>query len=236
MVGATIGYLVRPALERTFRTRAVGQTVQPLNPGYFEARRAQYAATDSSIRPGAIVWLGDSITDWICIDEMIESESLQLVNRGISGDTTSGVLSRIEKSFPPDASACILMIGHNDLAKGGTPAEAVARIVAICENLTQKGKVPYVLVHAVLPSFQIADGVRSDFNARLKAAVFGLRSRGVEWADLSGDFGGTAPDPRLYVDGVHLNLRGARARLSAEIKWLSRFEAGQGLRLRPESR
>ena len=42
---------------------------------------------------GRIVFLGDSITDFVNFDEVMPS--YHIINRGIAGDTTSGVLRRL---------------------------------------------------------------------------------------------------------------------------------------------
>lgn len=59
-----------------------------------------------------IVMLGDSLTygtNWF------ESRKLNIANHGINGDTSNGVLNRIEKVCNLHPQKCFIMIGINDL-------------------------------------------------------------------------------------------------------------------------
>lgn len=58
-----------------------------------------------------IVMVGDSITDGSEWHEMFPQ--LNIVNRGISGDTTVGVLNRLEGITQTQAKKAFIMIGVN---------------------------------------------------------------------------------------------------------------------------
>lgn len=58
-----------------------------------------------------IVMVGDSITDGAEWHEMFPQ--LNIVNRGISGDTTVGVLNRLEGITQTQAKKAFIMIGVN---------------------------------------------------------------------------------------------------------------------------
>jgi lysophospholipase L1-like esterase len=60
-----------------------------------------------------IVFLGDSITDGACWDEIFPG--LPVKNRGINGDTTKGVLRRLDPILVGRPAAIFLLIGTNDL-------------------------------------------------------------------------------------------------------------------------
>ncbi|MCX6056236.1 MAG: GDSL-type esterase/lipase family protein [Chloroflexi bacterium] len=60
-----------------------------------------------------IVFLGDSITDGGCWEEFFPGISVK--NRGINGDTTSGVLARIDDILCCEPLAIFILIGTNDL-------------------------------------------------------------------------------------------------------------------------
>jgi len=65
-------------------------------------------------KPGSIVFLGDSITDFFRVNEFFPG--VYVKNRGISGDTTDGVLNRLAESvYELSPSKIFLMIGTNDL-------------------------------------------------------------------------------------------------------------------------
>ena len=44
-----------------------------------------------------------------------------IVNAGVSGDTSSGGLSRLDWSVPDDAELVILELGANDMLRGVAP-------------------------------------------------------------------------------------------------------------------
>lgn len=60
-----------------------------------------------------IVFLGDSLTDGARWDELFPGFPIK--NRGINGDTTRGVLRRLEDILPGKPQAIFLLIGTNDL-------------------------------------------------------------------------------------------------------------------------
>jgi len=62
---------------------------------------------------GDIVMLGDSITDLTRWHELIPGIAIK--NRGISGDTTAGVLKRLDPILAGQPLAVFILIGTNDL-------------------------------------------------------------------------------------------------------------------------
>jgi len=102
---------------------------------------------------GALVFLGDSITQgWG--DSMGGSfPGVKVANRGISGDTTRGVLIRLQEdvlSLKP--SGVVLLIGTNDLEEKAEPETIAANLKLILTALKQhSSKMPIVLCQ-VFPS------------------------------------------------------------------------------------
>lgn len=102
---------------------------------------------------GALVFLGDSITQgWG--DNMGGSfPGVKVANRGISGDTTRGVLIRLQEdvlSLKP--AGVVLLIGTNDLEEQAEPETIAANLKLILAALKQhNSKMPIVLCQ-VFPS------------------------------------------------------------------------------------
>ena len=102
---------------------------------------------------GAVVFLGDSITQGWGDDFKGLFPGMKLANRGIGGDTTRGMLIRLEEDvLALQPSAIVLLLGTNDIEVGVEP-EAIGRnfqkiIAAIQARLPQ---VPIVLCR-ILPS------------------------------------------------------------------------------------
>jgi lysophospholipase L1-like esterase len=102
---------------------------------------------------GAVVFLGDSITQGWGADFKKAFPGMKLANRGIGGDTTRGMLLRIEEDvLLLNPSAIVLLMGTNDIEVGIEP-EAIGRnfekIIAAIK--ARHPSVPVVLCR-VLPS------------------------------------------------------------------------------------
>jgi lysophospholipase L1-like esterase len=96
----------------------------------WQARRASWS-TYVQQDQGAVVFVGDSITqDWG--DDLGGSfPGLKVANRGISGDTSRGVLIRIHEdvlSLRP--RAVVILVGTNDIEEGADP-ETIAGNMAL---------------------------------------------------------------------------------------------------------
>jgi lysophospholipase L1-like esterase len=101
----------------------------------------------------AVVFLGDSITQgWG--DNMGNSfPGMKVANRGISGDTTRGVLIRLKEDvIALNPAAVVLLIGTNDLEEGADPEVIDSNLKLILAELKHHDpKMPVVLCQ-VFPS------------------------------------------------------------------------------------
>ena len=91
-------------------------------------KRAGWAASVAKDQ-GAFVFLGDSITQgWG--DEMGGTfEGMKVANRGISGDTTRGVLIRLEGDvLALNPAGVAILIGTNDLEEHAEPETIIANL------------------------------------------------------------------------------------------------------------
>src|SRR5262245_16038778 len=84
---------------------------QPLSAPLWTAKTDQFRVLPGSAPAGVtlMVYLGDSITDWVNLDEFVEAPGLRVLNRGISGDTVSGIAARLVESVPAGTTVCFLM-------------------------------------------------------------------------------------------------------------------------------
>jgi len=114
-------------------------------------RRAEFrqrAGADA----GAVVFLGDSITQgWG--DPGKYFPKYRCANRGISGDTTRGVLYRLpEDVLALHPAAVVLLIGTNDIGLGADPAGVAANLQVILAALKASNAKMPVIVCRVMPS------------------------------------------------------------------------------------
>ncbi len=115
-------------------------------------RRAMWA-TQREQDQGAVVFLGDSITQGWREGLPLAFPGMKVANRGISGDTTRGVLLRLrEDVLSINPRAVVLLIGTNDLEEGATPDVVDGNLRLILASLkAHDPRMPIVLCQ-VFPS------------------------------------------------------------------------------------
>lgn len=101
----------------------------------------------------SVVFLGDSITQGWGDDFGGSFPGVKLANRGISGDTTRGMLIRLQDDVLALNPTCIVMLmGTNDLEEGAEPETIAGNVKLIIAAIKkQNPKVPVVLCQ-VFPS------------------------------------------------------------------------------------
>ena len=103
-----------------------------------------------------IIMLGDSITDGCNWAELFQD--IRLKNRGISGDTTNGVLDRLDEVTESLPLKIFLMIGINDLGKGLKVDDVlnnIKRIIRQIKNSTPDSRLYIQSLLPVNPEYQI---------------------------------------------------------------------------------
>src|ERR1700690_2774299 len=102
---------------------------------------------------GAVVFLGDSITQMWGDDLGGSFPGMRVANRGISGDTTRGVLIRLDEDvLALHPAAVVILIGTNDLEEKADPETIAANLKLIIAALEKADpKMPIILCQ-VFPS------------------------------------------------------------------------------------
>src|SRR5207244_3908327 len=115
-------------------------------------RRSAWAARQQQDQ-GAVVFLGDSITQGWGNDVGGAFPGMKVANRGISGDTSRGVLIRLKDDvLALKPAAVVLLIGTNDLEEKAEPETIAGNLKLILEELKKHDpKMPIVLCQ-VMPS------------------------------------------------------------------------------------
>jgi len=137
-------------------------------------RRSAWAARVEDDKH-AVVFLGDSITQGWGGGLGAAFPGVKVANRGISGDTTRGVLIRLDEDvLALDPAAVILLIGTNDLEEGAAPETIVGNLRLILAALERHDpRMPIVLCQ-VFPSsatMKRPAGQIKAVNALYRAAV-----------------------------------------------------------------
>lgn len=115
-------------------------------------RRAQWAAHHEQDK-NAVVFLGDSITQGWGDDFSGWFPGLKVANRGISGDTSRGVLIRLtEDVLSLQPRAVVLLIGTNDLEEKAEPETITANVRLILDAIGALNPSVPVILCQVFPS------------------------------------------------------------------------------------
>lgn len=96
-----------------------------------------------------VIFLGNSITEGGQWTELFND--LHVLNRGISGDFTVGVINRLNEVYTRKPSKVFLLIGINDLARGISADSVVKNILFICQLLHSKSPATQIFVQSLLP-------------------------------------------------------------------------------------
>ena len=122
-----------------------------------------------------IVVFGDSLTAGFGLERsqgfvpqlqarlIAEGYDVELINAGVSGDTTSGGRSRLDWSVGPDADGVILELGANDMLRGLPLKASRENLDAMMTNLTER-KLP-VLIAGMKAAPNMGKEYSDEFNS-----------------------------------------------------------------------
>jgi len=115
-------------------------------------RRLEFAGTLQRDK-GSVVFLGDSIIEFWGDKLGPSFPGLRVSNRGISGDTSRGVLLRLKQDvLVLNPRAVVLLVGTNDIEDHAEPAVVAKNLEAILEALQIAQPRMPVFLCAVFPS------------------------------------------------------------------------------------
>ncbi|RUS58661.1 arylesterase [Pseudorhodobacter sp. E13] len=133
----------------------------------------------------------------------------EVINAGVSGDTTAGGAARLEWSLADGAQALIVNLGGNDLLRGLPPAAARANLTTIMD--IAKGRdLPVLLVGMQAPG-NFGPDYKAEFEAIYPdlAAQYGALFLPVYFAPIATAEGGLDP-AFMQADGIHPNAEGVQ--------------------------
>lgn len=99
----------------------------------------EVVAFGDSLSAGYGVGPGDSFPEQLQAALRAKGYDVAVANGGVSGDTSSGGLARIDWSVPPEADLVILEFGANDALRGVSPALTRRNLDAMLEHLARRG-------------------------------------------------------------------------------------------------
>ena len=107
---------------------------------YYKHKKSQFQMLSQNTKYTTVM-LGDSITDEGQWDELLDNPLVQ--NRGISGDTTDGVLERLD-SINKNIKQVFIMIGVNDIMRGKEVDEVYSNYLKIIKFFQDRNIKVYI--------------------------------------------------------------------------------------------
>lgn len=117
--------------------------------GLYQHRSEHFQRLDE--RQGSIVFLGDSQTEQAEWQEMFPGTTRPILNRGISGDFTEGLLERLPEVLRHKPSKIFLLVGVNDLVFGNKTPEIESVYRNIVQNIRTTSPDTELYLQSVLP-------------------------------------------------------------------------------------
>lgn len=177
------------------------------NPFYWD-KKSHFETLPKS--ESEIIFLGDSLTDLCEWSELFSNDCIK--NRGISGDTTDGVLNRITTIIESQPQKLFLMIGINDLNQGVSVKDVAKNYQLILETFKEQSPELKVFIQSLLPiNNQLTNNDLNkkiiELNAKIKksANLFNFQYINLFPAFLDNN---NHLDIQYTSDGVHLNGQG----------------------------
>jgi len=167
----------------------------------------------------SVLFLGDSITEQGSWDAWLPDE--RTVNQGVGGDTTDGVLARLDAVVAEQPEVIVLLIGTNDFGNHRASVEHVVRgVESILVTLRRELPGVRLLLVSVLPRQAEYAAKIEEANRHLRQFVATCHAQYLDvWPALAD---GDHLDDRFTEDGLHLTDEGYRAYLAELVPALER--------------
>jgi acyl-CoA thioesterase-1 len=187
-------------------------------------------------KPARLLALGDSLTAGFMLPEKdgfpaalqhalrAEGVDIDVTNAGVSGDTSTAALDRLDWALEPGIGFAIVEVGANDMLRGVDTAITRKAISTILSKLKAKGIKP------LLAGMIAAPGMGRDYEAKFNA-IFPELAREFDVPLYPFFLDGVAGQPGLQLgDGMHPNAAGVRIiveRILPSVKALLGAPAGK---------
>jgi len=165
-----------------------------------------------------IVFLGDSLTSGLGLTSeeafpaLVQGEfaaegyNVEVVNAGISGDTSAGGLRRVGSALTADTRILVVALGGNDALRGLTATQTHDNLAGIIDAALAHNSA--VLVAGIQPPTNLGEDYRGAFNDIFPRLLSEYRGRIALMPFL---LDGVAGVPSLnQADGIHPNADGAK--------------------------
>lgn len=179
-----------------------------LIPTHYDQRATLFA--NLPVTKDDVVMLGDSMILYNEWDEQFSN--INVINRGIGGDTTTGLLKRLSEVTEGHPKEIVLMIGTNDLGMRIPEEQILENYLLILQRIKQEAPDTKVIMTSVLPinktirKTHVENNQIISLNHQLTKLAKDQEISMVQLYDLF--LKGQQLDAQYTSDGLHLNGKG----------------------------
>jgi len=160
------------------------------------------------IQEGAIVFLGDSLTDYCNWEELFQNS--KIINRGINGDKIQGVILRLDSIIAAKPLKLFLLIGINDIDEEKPVSEIISAYTELVNKLKESLPETKIYLQSLLPTDN-RERIKNTKIIELNQQIFTLaKDSNLTYIDLFTPFATEKNklNPKYTFDGLHLNGSG----------------------------
>lgn len=192
------------------------------NNTYYQQRMELFRALPHQKK--AILFLGNSITERGAWQELIPGKPV--VNRGIGGDNTFGLLARLDSHLVDKPKVIFLLIGINDIGRGLPTEVSAANYRRIVDRIISLSPTSKLYLQSILPMNEKI--LTAAYLKNKKDKVIALNNeirkiaaeRQLTFIDLHEVF--ADPQGELHA---HMTIDGIHLRPFAYVKWVELLKA-----------
>ena len=142
---------------------SVAACAQAANPTLANDKPVKIVAFGDSLTAGYLLAASEAFPAVLGRALSARGHKVEMINAGVSGDTTAGGRDRIAWAVPPDADAVILELGANDALRGLNPTAARTNLETIITSL--KAQKADVLLAGMLAPKSLGEPYAKVFDA-----------------------------------------------------------------------
>lgn len=203
--------VLSPVLAKNFRSwigsrEAEDFATRPVDILHYARKTGQFAEFSP---PCEITFIGDSRVEHVDWNEVLDQSGV--CNRGISGDSTTGLVNRLPVSLPRSVKVCVVQAGVNDLWRGVSIDAILRNYHHIIQYVVQERDAELIISAVVLVD-EARTGLNAqivELNAALRRLCVGPR---IHWLDLNETIAPNGYLQPLYTDDeTHFTGKAYRA-------------------------
>ena len=156
-----------------------------------------------------VVFIGDSITERADWEDIFPT--YKIANRGIHGDTSDGILDRLDSILSTNAESAFIMLGINDFSKGASVSSVFKNYEKLVNKLLLSSFKVYIQ-STIFGGSRVSELNTSINELNLKLKKLTLGNDNLTYIDLNNTLSkNNLLMPKFTQDGVHLNSDGYKA-------------------------